>query len=148
MITRRKTQLEGLKGTRFDVLILGGGVSGTCLYHHLCAEGYRVLLLEKGDFGSATSQSSAMMVWGGLLYLKHFRFHTVWRLCGARDRLVREKSGWVKPQLFRYLTTNNGYRGRLLTHAALYFYWALGRFQGVRPRHDGRFAEMAFLRND
>lgn len=147
MIAHRKAQWESLRRTSFDVLILGGGVSGTCLFHHLCAAGYRVLLIDKGDFGSATSQSSAMMIWGGLLYLKDLRLHTVWRLCGARDHLLREKSDWVQPQLFRYLVARNGQRGSLLINAALNAYWVLGRGRGARPRREPRF-EIPFLRKE
>jgi glycerol-3-phosphate dehydrogenase len=147
MITHRQAQWESLRRTTFDVLILGGGVSGTCLFHHLCAEGYRVLLIDKGDFGSATSQSSAMMIWGGLLYLKDLKLRTVWRLCSARDHLLREKSDWVQPQLFRYLVARNGQRGSLLINAALSAYWLLGRCQGARPQRDPRF-EIPFLRRE
>jgi glycerol-3-phosphate dehydrogenase len=128
-------------------LILGGGVSGTCLFHHLSAAGYRVLLIDKGDFGSATSQSSAMMIWGGLLYLKDLKLPTVWRLCSARDHLLREKSDWVQPQLFRYLIARDGPRGSLLVNAALSAYWLLGRCQGARPRRDPRF-EAPFLKKE
>lgn len=147
MIAQRQAQWESLRRTSFDVLILGGGVSGTCLFHQLCAEGYRVLLIDKGDFGSATSQSSAMMIWGGLLYLKDLKLHTVWRLCGARDHLLREKSDWVQPQLFRYLVARNGQRGSLLINAALSAYWLLGRCQGARPRRDPRF-DAPFLKKE
>src|SRR6185295_15363137 len=104
---RRCQQWDRLRTARFDVLIIGGGVSGACLFHHLSTAGYRVLLIDKGDFASATSQSSAMMIWGGLLYLKHLRLGTVWRLCGSRNRLLEEKSAWVKPQAFRYLISRD-----------------------------------------
>lgn len=67
MSGQRSTHWDRLKDAHFDVLIIGGGVSGACLFHHLAGEGYRVLLIDKGDFASATSQSSAMMIWGGLL---------------------------------------------------------------------------------
>ena len=45
----------------FDVAIIGGGINGAALYHQLCNEGYRVLLVDKGDFACGTSQASAMM---------------------------------------------------------------------------------------
>ena len=47
----------------FDVAIIGGGISGACLYDRMCREGYRVLLVDRADFGSGTSQASAMMIW-------------------------------------------------------------------------------------
>jgi glycerol-3-phosphate dehydrogenase len=49
----------------FDVLILGGGVTGASLYGELCRHGWRTLLIDTGDFASGTSQSTGMMVWGG-----------------------------------------------------------------------------------
>jgi glycine/D-amino acid oxidase-like deaminating enzyme len=47
-----------------DVLIVGGGMTGAPLYHELCGRGYRVALIDKGDFSSGTSQASGMLVWG------------------------------------------------------------------------------------
>src|SRR5882672_6187467 len=141
MLTLRQTQWERLESTSFDVLILGGGISGACLFHHLSSAGYRVLLVDKGDFAGATSQSSAMMIWGGLLYLKDLRFPTVWRLCGSRDRLVKEKATWVRPQQFRYLVSHDGHRGDLLMSTALHGYWLMGRCRGTRPQRRKEFPE-------
>lgn len=146
MLTLRQTQWERLKSSGVDVLIFGGGISGACLFHHLSAAGYHVALVDKGDFAGATSQSSAMMIWGGLLYLKDLRFPTVWRLCGSRDRLVKEKASWVRPQQFRYLVTPNGHRGGLLMNTALHGYWAMGRCKGARPRRSNAFPETSFLK--
>jgi len=148
MPTLRQTQWEQLKSTSFDILILGGGISGACLFQHLSAAGYRVLIIDKGDFACATSQSSAMMIWGGLLYLKDLRFPTVWRLCESRDRLVREKASWVRPQQFRYLVSQKGRRGGLLMNAALHGYWAMGRCRGARPKQSHSFPETGFLRSE
>jgi glycerol-3-phosphate dehydrogenase len=47
-----------------DVLIVGGGMSGAPLYHELCGRGYRVGLIDKGDFSSGTSQASGMLALG------------------------------------------------------------------------------------
>jgi len=57
----------------FDVLIIGGGITGASLYGELCRHGWRTLLLDKGDFASGTSQSSGMMVWGGEKMETHLR---------------------------------------------------------------------------
>ncbi|MGH9969593.1 MAG: FAD-dependent oxidoreductase [Pyrinomonadaceae bacterium] len=141
----REAQWERSKRKQFDVLIIGGGISGACLFHHLSTEGYRVLLVEQGDFASGTSQSSTMMIWGGLLYLKDLRFPTVWRLCGSRNRLLSEKSNLVRPQQFRYLLSRNGSRGKLLLNTALHAYWMFGRCRGALPRSSSRFSESSFL---
>lgn len=62
---QRSIDLEIAQRETFDATIIGGGINGASLYHHLCQKGYRVLLVDKGDFAGGTSQASAMMVWGG-----------------------------------------------------------------------------------
>ena len=61
------------------------------------------LLVDARDFAGATSQASAMMIWGGLLYLRNWDLLTVWRLCAARDRMIRQIEDWVEVRPFRYL---------------------------------------------
>lgn len=61
--------LAELDGLAADVLIVGGGISGCSAAQHLCAEGYRVLLVEKGDFASAASSRSSRLLHCGLRYL-------------------------------------------------------------------------------
>jgi glycerol-3-phosphate dehydrogenase len=146
MTCLRSKSWDRLKAAQFDVLVIGAGMSGACVAHQLSDRGYRVLLIDKGDFASATSQSSAMMIWGGLLYLKHLRLGTVWRLCGSRNRLLEEESDYVKPRAFRYLVSNNRPGSTLLINSALHSYWLLGRCRGPRPRRDRQFPEADFLK--
>jgi len=87
--TRRSIDLDIAQNEIFDVTIVGGGINGACLYHHLCQQGYRVLLVDKGDFACGTSQASAMMVWGGLLYLRNMDFLTVAKLSRDREAMIR-----------------------------------------------------------
>lgn len=134
--------------TIFDVAIIGGGINGACLYHHLCREGYQVLLVDKGDFASGTSQASAMMVWGGLLYLRNWRFAAVRHLCDSRDRLIRDMGDWVRPRAFRYLPAADGRHSPALVGAGLYSYWVLGGCRRLRPRREIVFPELAFLNGD
>ncbi len=144
-IEQRQYQWDALEGNVFDVAIIGGGINGVCLYHRLCSNGFRVALLDKEDFAGATSQASAMMIWGGLLYLRNWDLPTVWRLCAARDRMLCEMSDWVKPRRFRYIPSKNGRRGSTFMRAALQFYWLLGGCRRQRPRREGDFSERAFL---
>jgi glycerol-3-phosphate dehydrogenase len=89
----------------FDVVILGGGINGACLYDTLCRQGYKVLLLDKSDFSAGTSQSSGMMIWGGLLYLRNLDFSNVFELSSGRDQIIRQKTNWVSPERMRYLAS-------------------------------------------
>ena len=63
-LTRRRKEWSELDQRVFDVVVVGGGINGACLYHYLCAAGYSVLLVDARDFAGATSQASAMMIWG------------------------------------------------------------------------------------
>lgn len=144
-IEQRHIQWDAVENSVFDVAVIGGGINGVCLYHHLCIQGFSVLLIDKGDFASGTSQASAMMIWGGLLYLRNWDLLTVSRLCTSRDRMLREMSEWIKPRRFRYIPANGNRRRGALVHAALHFYWLLGRCRRLRPRREPDFSERAFL---
>jgi glycerol-3-phosphate dehydrogenase len=129
----------------FDVLILGGGITGASLYAELCRRGWRTLLLDRGDFASGTSQSSAMMVWGGLLYLRAGDVLTVLKLSRARDRMIAAPDGWTSPSLFHYIPSLNGGLSSPLIGAGLWFYWLLGAGRRRPPWYRRRFAETRLL---
>ena len=141
----RNRQWALLEDNVFDVAIIGGGINGACLYHQLCTAGFSVLLLDKSDFAAGTSQASAMMVWGGLLYLRNFDLPSVRRLCRSRDRMLRDLAEWVKPCRFRYVPSGDGGLPPSLVHAALYLYWLIGGCQRRRPRREYDFPERSLL---
>jgi glycerol-3-phosphate dehydrogenase len=147
-LEHRKAQWDAIQRTTADVVVVGGGINGAAIFHHLCAQGYRVLLVEKGDFASGTSQSSAMMIWGGLVHLRHLGLITVGRLCASRDRLIQEKGASVYPRTFRYLPTCDSGRKRLSAYTALYSYWLLGGGRRSRPRLQRDFTELSFLNHE
>jgi hypothetical protein len=106
----------------WDALVVGGGVQGACAYHRLTAAGLRVLLVERRDFAAATSQASAMLVWGGLLYLRNGEWAEVRRLCAARDALARRYPHWVEPHRMRYVFGRPHRHGPAVVGAALALY--------------------------
>lgn len=60
--------LATLDGKTFDVIVIGGGAVGASSAQHLAAQGYRTLLVDKGDFGSGTSSRSSRLLYSGLAY--------------------------------------------------------------------------------
>jgi len=132
----------------FDVAVIGGGVQGACVYHHLAHTGRRVLLVDRGDFGGGTSQASAMLVWGGLLYLRHLDLPEVRRLCDSRDELLRTHPDWVAPHTLRYVVGRRRHRPLRLVQSAMWLYWLLGRGRRRPPGRQGAFPEQAFLASD
>ncbi len=132
----------------FDAVIVGGGISGAGVYDKLCREGYRVLLIDKGDFASGTSQASGMMIWGGLLYLQHCDFRTVIKLSKARDELVKDLRGKIEAKKFRYLPLKKGGRSRALVHSGLYLYWLMSMGRRQRPYSTSQFPERSLIQQD
>ena len=61
--------LERLASRRFDLLVIGGGIVGAGIAEAASAHGLEVALVDKGDFGSATSSASSKLIHGGLRYL-------------------------------------------------------------------------------
>ncbi|MDO5652532.1 MAG: FAD-dependent oxidoreductase, partial [Brachymonas sp.] len=127
-----------------DVVVLGGGINGACLYDRLCRQGYRVVLLDRSDFAAGTSQASGMMVWGGLLYLKNLHLASVWSLSRERDRLLAQQAQWVKPASMRYVCSPGG-RAQAFMHCGLWLYWLMGGGRRHTPRAESRFKEQALL---
>ena len=107
METKRLTRSDRLRnlseGGVLDAAVIGGGTTGASVYHEMCRLGYRVALIDRGDFASGTSQSSGMMIWGGLLYLKSLDIRTVRKLCHARDHLIAALPDHVSPCKMRFL---------------------------------------------
>ncbi len=141
----RTDTIEEASNRVFDVAIVGGGINGACLYHQLCRRGHRVILLDKGDFGSGTSQASAMMVWGGLLYLGSLDLKAVYNFSRSRDNMISEMADWVSPRSFRFLPAKKGKLSTLPVGAALYLYWLISRFRRDRPKLQKHFHEKDWM---
>lgn len=131
--------------TRFDVAIVGAGINGASLYHEMCERGYRVLLLDKGDFACGTSQASAMMVWGGLLYLRNFDIKSVIDFSLSRDRMIDRLGDRVRSQAFRYIPASKGGRNRWVALSAFYLYWVLSSLRRGQPALQRSFPELKLI---
>ena len=132
----------------FDVAIVGAGVGGAAVFRELSRRGYSVLLVDQGDFAGGTSQSSGMLLWGGLLYLQSLDIATVRSLSLAREALIEAQSEDVAVASFRYLSLRAGGRHAWHVRAALEAYWWLGGRQRRRPRRERDFATRALLQAD
>ena len=91
----------------YDVVIIGGGINGAACASALTRRGYRILLLEQGDFASGTTAASAKLIHGGLRYLETALTQlSVWdaalvhEALQSREALLREQPHLVKPLPF------------------------------------------------
>ena len=130
----------------FDVVVLGGGINGACLYDTLCRQGYKVLLVDKGDFASGTSQSSGMMIWGGLLYLRNLDLASVFELCSDRDKIVHQKASWMAPEMMRYLPTAGVGPAKWWVQTGLWLYWMMGMGRRRLPGSESHFSELELIK--
>ena len=99
----RGAVLDRLAGTDFDVLVIGGGVTGAGAALDAASRGLRVALVEARDLASGTSSRSSKLIHGGLRYLEQFDFKLVWEALRERDLLVSKLAPHlVKPVSFLY----------------------------------------------
>src|SRR5947209_1071045 len=98
--TERRHNLTNLTGERYDVLVIGGGVTGAGVALDAAARGYRVALVEKIDFASGTSSKSTKLVHGGIRYLPNFDFGLVHEALVERGILLQNAPFLVTPVAF------------------------------------------------
>ena len=116
--------------TEYDVVILGGGITGAAAARDAARRGLSVLLLEKGDFASGTSSKSSKLIHGGQRYLESFDFRLVRESCLERDALSQMAPHLVRPLPFLFPVV----RGRAPSRAALSAGLALYRLLGAGAR--------------
>jgi glycerol-3-phosphate dehydrogenase len=97
---RRDDALRRLADEEFDVLVVGGGVTGTGVALDAASRGLRTALVEKGDFASGTSSKSSKMVHGGLRYLQQREYRLVYENLAERQRLLDNAPHLVSPLPF------------------------------------------------
>src|SRR5436189_4472279 len=84
----------------FDLLILGGGLTGAGVAFDAALRGFRVALIDKGDFASGTSSVSSKLIHGGLRYLEHGDFALVYEALHERRLLLNNAPHLVHPLRF------------------------------------------------
>jgi glycerol-3-phosphate dehydrogenase len=87
-----------LEKNLFDLLIIGGGITGACMAHDAALRGIRTALVEKADFGGFTSSASSKLLHGGIRYFPKAQFHKTRE--SARERTIFQV---LAPHLTRYI---------------------------------------------
>jgi len=125
----RAERLASLENNHFDVLVIGGGITGAAVARDAAARGLSVAIVERDDWASGTSWRSSKLVHGGLRYLKSGNLRLVFESLSERARLQRLAPHLVLPTDFLF----PGYRHRgfspleLELGLILYDLLALGR---------------------
>ena len=119
--------------TSFDLLIIGGGITGLGVARLAARNGFSCVLLERGDLASGTSSSSSHMLHGGLRYLEHGHFSMVREALEERAAVSRMAPMLVRPQRFLVPLYRGDRLGPWKLRAGLWFYDAFAGRAGLAP---------------
>ncbi len=126
--TREKT-IERFRNETFDLLVVGGGITGAAVARDAVSRGLKVALVEKNDFAFGTSSRSSKLIHGGLRYLENFEFGLVFEALAERALLLKTVPALVRPLPF-YLPVYAGEsKGRGILGLGLWLYDLLALFR-------------------
>src|SRR2546423_3988506 len=108
----RADALEALRGERFDVVVVGGGITGAGVALDAASRGYSVAIVERADWAIGTSSRSSKMVHGGLRYLRNFDLGLVREALLERQLMVQLAPHLVYPTPFLVPTLGDARRSR------------------------------------
>ena len=133
-----KRDLSELQSTHYDLLVIGGGIYGVSIARDAALRGMRVALVEKQDFGHATSFNSLKVIHGGLRYLQHLDIPRMRRSIYERMVLMRIAPHLVHPLPFLMPTYGYGIQGKVIMRLALALNDLIG-FDRNRLRDPGKY---------
>lgn len=130
----RAADIAALKSETYDLIVIGGGITGAGIALDAASRGLRVILLEKGDFASGTSSKSTKLIHGGLRYLKQFDFWLVKEVGSERAIVHRLAPHLVLPEKMLLPLIEGGSYGKWLTSIGLKVYDILAQVEGDDKR--------------
>ncbi|NQZ44781.1 MAG: glycerol-3-phosphate dehydrogenase/oxidase [Flavobacteriaceae bacterium] len=130
----RQETLKTLRSESFDLVVIGGGITGGGIALDAASRGLKVALLEKGDFASGTSSKSTKLIHGGLRYLKQFDFWLVKEVGSERAIVHKLAPHLVLPEKMLLPLIEGGSYGKWLTSIGLKVYDILAQVEGEDQR--------------
>ncbi|PIB36987.1 glycerol-3-phosphate dehydrogenase [Reichenbachiella sp. 5M10] len=121
-LDHRKETLETLENDYFDLVIIGGGITGAGIALDAVTRGLKVALVEKNDFASGTSSKSTKLIHGGLRYLKQLEFGLVREVGKERAILHKLATHLVRPEKMLLPLTKDGNYGKIIASVGLMVY--------------------------
>ena len=140
---QRRENLERLASNTFDILVIGGGITGAAVANDAALRGFRVALVEKGDYASGTSSRSSKLIHGGLRYLEQFDFALVFEALRERQILMRTAPHLIEPEVFLFPIYEGDRTGPWLLRLGLAVYDLLAGFRSIGRRKSLRVRDAA-----
>jgi len=115
----------------YDIIVIGGGISGAAVAYEAATQGYSVALVEKGDFGAGTSAATSKLIHGGLRYLANFEFGLVRESLKERKTLENIAPNFVYPLAFLVPLHKTGVRKKAILEPGMIIYDVLSYDKGM-----------------
>lgn len=125
----RSENLKQLKTEKFDLIIIGGGITGAGVARDAALRGLKVALVEGRDFAFGTSSRSSKLIHGGIRYLENMEFHLVFEALNERTKLFGIAPHLVHPLRFMIPLFENSRVGMFKMGLGMWLYDALALFQ-------------------
>lgn len=125
----RFQNIQKLKTEKFDLLIIGGGITGAGVARDAALRGLKVALVEASDFAFGTSSRSSKLIHGGIRYLENYEFHLVFEALSERTKLFEIAPHLVHPLRFMIPLFTNSRVGPFKMGLGLLLYDMLALFQ-------------------
>lgn len=130
----REKTISKLSSEEYDLVVIGGGITGGGIALDAASRGLKVALVEKNDFASGTSSKSTKLIHGGLRYLKQFDFWLVKEVGSERAIVHKLAPHLVLPEKMLLPLIENGSYGKWLTSVGLKVYDILAQVTGDDKR--------------
>lgn len=130
----RAENIDRLAAESFDLLVIGGGITGAAIARDAALRGIKTALVEKDDFASGTSSRSARLIHGGLRYLEYYQFGLVFEALSERAVMRKIAPRLVRPTPFMYPLYRGQEPGFIKLWAGMWLYDLLAQFRNV-SRH-------------
>lgn len=131
----RARYIQQLQTEKYDLLVIGGGITGAGIALDAATRGLRVALIEKSDFASGTSSRSTKLIHGGLRYLKQLEFGIVREVGQERAILYKNAPHIVIPERMLLPIVEGGSLGKYSTSLGLYVYDRLAGVESDERRN-------------
>ena len=125
----RERSLQRFKNEIFDLLVIGGGITGAAVARDATSRGLKVALVERRDFAFGTSSRSSKLIHGGLRYLQNLEFGLVFEALSERSFLLKTAPHLVRPLSFYLPVYKGDSHGRGLLSVGLWLYDLLALFR-------------------
>jgi glycerol-3-phosphate dehydrogenase len=134
MRRNRGETARALQATEFDLVVVGGGITGAGIARDAALRGLKVALVEKGDLARGTSSASSKLIHGGLRYLEQLELALVREGVRERSVLMKLAPHLARPLPFLFPIYKNSRAGPFTVEVGMWLYDALALFGNYR-RH-------------